>query len=114
MNSLAERALFTEVRLNSIEGITCGPVMGSMSAYPRVLLPKKAVAEAERQGKQPDIFYAEELLKTKGISVTPGSAFGQLPGRYYFRLGFLLPIDKLAELFERLESFQKKFLEKFA
>ncbi|XP_077529589.1 alanine aminotransferase 1-like [Haemaphysalis longicornis] len=114
IDSLAERAALTEEKLNSIKGITCGPVMATMSAYARVQIPKRAILEAEEQGYLPDMFYAEQLLKSKGVSVAPGSAFGQLPGRFYFRLGFNVEKDKLVELFERLESFQEEFMKTFA
>ncbi|KAL1414977.1 hypothetical protein MTO96_007064 [Rhipicephalus appendiculatus] len=85
LNSLARRAKMAEKRLNAIPGFHCGPVHGSMAAYARINIPAKAIEEAERHNKQADVFYAEELLKAKGISVTPSSAFGRLPGRYHIR-----------------------------
>ena len=33
--------------LNSIEGISCNEVMGSMYAFPRIDLPNKAIEKAE-------------------------------------------------------------------
>ncbi|KAH7982575.1 hypothetical protein HPB52_005764 [Rhipicephalus sanguineus] len=114
LNSLAERAELAVERLNAIEGIHCSPVEGSMAAYARVLIPERAIEEAQRQGKEPDVFYAEELLKSKGVSVAPGSAFGKLPGRFYIRVTILQPRDKLLELFHRLKLFHEDFLAKYA
>ncbi|KAL3180555.1 hypothetical protein MRX96_009101 [Rhipicephalus microplus] len=114
LKSLAERAELTVEKLNAIEGIHCSPVEGSMAAYARVHIPEKAIEEAQNQGKEPDVFYAVELLKSKGVSVTPGSAFGRLPGRFYFRVTILQPRDKLEELLHRLKLFHKDFLAKYA
>ncbi|XP_077504986.1 alanine aminotransferase 2-like [Amblyomma americanum] len=114
LSSLAERAKLAEHRLNTIEGIQCSPVHATMAAYPRISIPQKAVEHALSQGKEPDVFYAEELLRQKGVCVTPGSAFGRLPGRYYIRVTILPPKDKLVELFDRLESFHEEFLAKYS
>lgn len=114
LNSLAERARLAEEKLNAIEGIHCSPVEASMAAYARIQIPEKAIDEAQRQGKEPDVFYAEELLKSKGVSVAPGSAFGRLPGRFYIRVTILQPKDKLLELFHRLKAFHEHFLAKYA
>ncbi|KAL1429218.1 hypothetical protein MTO96_016549 [Rhipicephalus appendiculatus] len=113
LNSLAERAELTVERLNAIEGIHCSPVQGSMAAYARVQIPEKAIEEAQSRGKEPDVFYAEELFKSKGVSVAPGSAFGRLPGRFYIRVTILQPRDKLQELFHRLKLFHEDFLAKY-
>ncbi|XP_037513756.1 alanine aminotransferase 2 isoform X2 [Rhipicephalus sanguineus] len=114
LDSLARRAKMAEKRLNAIPGFHCGPVQGSMAAYARITIPAKAIEEAKRRNKQADVFYAEELLKAKGISVTPSSAFGRLPGRYHIRITILAPDDRLMELFDRLEAFHKDFMVKYA
>lgn len=114
LESLAKRVKMAEERLNAIEGFHCGPVQASMAAYPRVDIPAKAIEEAKRMNKEADVFYAEELLKNKGVTLVPSSAFGRLPGRYHFRIIILSPEDKLVELFDRLEAFHKDFMVKYA
>lgn len=44
----------------------------------QVTLPAKAIAEAKRLGKQPDVLYCLRLLEATGISTVPGSGFGQV------------------------------------
>ncbi|XP_054923285.1 alanine aminotransferase 1-like isoform X2 [Dermacentor andersoni] len=67
----------------------------------------------KRQNKGADEFYAEELLKKKGVSVTPGSAFGRLPGRFHVRITIIPPREQLLELFGRLQSFHEELLMKY-
>ncbi|XP_054923284.1 alanine aminotransferase 2-like isoform X1 [Dermacentor andersoni] len=113
IESLAERARLAEERLNAIEGMYCRPIQGATSAYVRVNIPAKAIEEAQRQNKGADEFYAEELLKKKGVSVTPGSAFGRLPGRFHVRITIIPPREQLLELFGRLQSFHEELLMKY-
>ena len=47
LESLKTRAKMVYEILNTIEGVTCNEVMGAMYAFPRVQLPKKAIAKAE-------------------------------------------------------------------
>ncbi|XP_075539568.1 alanine aminotransferase 2-like [Dermacentor variabilis] len=113
IESLAERARLAEERINAIEGMHCNPIQGAMSAYVRVQIPAKAIEEAQRQDKGPDEFYAEELLKRKGVCVIPGSGFGRLPGRFHIRITILPSREQLLELLDRLESFHKELLMKY-
>ncbi|XP_049266814.1 alanine aminotransferase 1 [Rhipicephalus sanguineus] len=114
LESLAERAKLAEKRLNAIDGIYCSPVYGSVAAYPRVSIPTKAIEEAQRQNKEADVFYAEELLRRKGVSVTPCSGFGRLPGKFHMRITILSPKEQLLEMFDRLESFQKELMAQYS
>ncbi|XP_037269025.1 alanine aminotransferase 2 isoform X2 [Rhipicephalus microplus] len=114
LDSLAERARLAEERLNAIDGIHCSRVQGSMAAYPRVTIPVRAIEEAERREMEADVFYAEELLRRKGVSVTPSSAFGRLPGKFHMRIVILPPKNQLLELFDRLESFQKELMAEYS
>ncbi|XP_075539567.1 alanine aminotransferase 2-like [Dermacentor variabilis] len=91
----------------------CSPIQGATSAYVRIHIPAKAIEEAQRHNKGADDFYVEELLKKKGVSVMPGSAFGRLPGRFHIRITILPPREQLLELFDRLESFQEELLMKY-
>merc|ERR1712013_495473 len=69
LESLAERAKLVAETLNSIEGITCNPVMGAMYAFPQIHLPKKAIAAAKEAGMAADAFYAFALLEATGICI---------------------------------------------
>lgn len=72
LNSLKRRAAMVVEAFNDLEGVSCNEVEGSMYAFPRVVLPPAAVAEAERQGKSPDFVYCMELLDNTGIVTVPG------------------------------------------
>jgi alanine transaminase len=45
--SLKERAEMVSKVYNEIEGVTCNPVTGAMYAFPKILLPQKAVEKAK-------------------------------------------------------------------
>ena len=57
---------------NSMEGFSCNTVQGAMYAFPKITLPEKAIEAAKKDGKQPDAFYAFELLENTGICIVPG------------------------------------------
>lgn len=44
----------------------------------QVTIPAKAIAEAKKLGKAPDVLYCLRLLEATGISTVPGSGFGQV------------------------------------
>merc|ERR1711953_1562390 len=90
LKGLAEKAKLVAETLNSIEGITCNPVMGAMYAFPQIHLPKKAIAAAKEAGMAADAFYAFALLEATGICIIPGSGFGQREGTFHFRTTILL------------------------
>ena len=47
MDSLRKKAMATVKTLNSLEGIQCHEIAGSIYAFPRLLLPDKAIEEAK-------------------------------------------------------------------
>jgi len=47
LGSLAERARMISEEFNAIEGVRCNTVQGAMYAFPRLLLPAKAIAKAK-------------------------------------------------------------------
>ena len=47
LGQLKQKAEMVSDTFNSMEGITCNAVMGSMYAFPNVRMPEKAVAEAQ-------------------------------------------------------------------
>lgn len=87
--------------------------MGAMYVFPRIDLPKKAIEVAEREGQEPDVFYAFKLLESTGICVIPGSGFGQQPGTYHFRTTILPQKEKIKTMLECLKQFHLKFLEEY-
>ncbi|CAG2113074.1 unnamed protein product, partial [Medioppia subpectinata] len=98
LESLRLRAKLTADTFNSIPGIVSNPVAGAMYAFPRIVLPEKAIKAAEERGQKADFFYAMTLLEKAGICVVPGSGFGQIPGTYHFRTTILPQIDKLEKM----------------
>nr|KAF6267091.1 glutamic--pyruvic transaminase 2 [Pipistrellus kuhlii] len=114
LSNLAEKAKLTEDLLNQVPGIRCNPLQGAMYAFPRLLLPPKAVEAAQAHGMAPDMFYCMRLLEETGICVVPGSGFGQREGTYHFRITILPPVEKLKTVLQRVKDFHVQFLEEFA
>jgi hypothetical protein len=56
------------------------------------------VEAAKAAGKAPDTFYCLQLLEETGISVVPGSGFGQRDGEYHLRTTILPPESKISEV----------------
>ncbi|GLH05999.1 Alanine aminotransferase 2 [Gryllus bimaculatus] len=70
---------------NSIEGMSCNVIQGAMYAFPQIRLLSKAIETAKQKQMHPDEYYASQLLENTGISIVPGSGFGQKDGTYHFR-----------------------------
>ncbi|XP_044252943.1 alanine aminotransferase 1 [Tribolium madens] len=113
LESLKLRAKMVAETFNSFEGFKCNPVQGAMYAFPQFTLPSKAVEEAKKQNKAPDVFYAFELLENTGICIVPGSGFGQQPGTYHFRTTILPQTDKLKVMLDKFKEFHTTFLKKY-
>ncbi|CAN8000896.1 unnamed protein product, partial [Ixodes pacificus] len=113
LQSLKNRAELVQNTLNSIEGFYCSPIQGAMCAFPRVLLPQKAIDKAKSLGQEPSYFYASQLLEKKGVCVTPGSAFGQLPGTCHFRVTILPPMAKLLDMLGRIKDFHEELTNQY-
>lgn len=114
MSSLARRSATVTNTLNRMEGISCNPSEGAMYVFPTITLPVKAVAEAEKEGLVPDVYYCLELLFNTGICVVPGSGFGQKDGTFHFRGTFLPTEEKINKSMELMERFHKKFIQRFS
>lgn len=99
---------------NSMEGFSCNAVQGAMYAFPKINLPPKVIEAAKKAGKQPDAFYAFELLESTGICIVPGSGFGQQPGTYHFRTTILPQPDKLKSMLEKFAEFHSGFLKRYS
>ncbi|XP_023236007.1 alanine aminotransferase 2-like [Centruroides sculpturatus] len=111
LSSLKQRAELCYRVFNSMEGMKCNKVVGSMYVYPRIFMPKKALEMAKERRQEPDEFYAMSLLENSGICVIPGCLFGQRPETYHFRLTFLPQMDKLKIILQRIQEFHVKFMD---
>lgn len=83
---------------------------GAMCTFPEIKFSERAIQAAEKEGKDPDLFYCLEVLKNTGIALVPGSGFTQLPGTHHFRITNLILPESSME--RKLETF-KKFNESF-
>uniref|UniRef100_A0A8I6GJ17 alanine transaminase n=1 Tax=Rattus norvegicus TaxID=10116 RepID=A0A8I6GJ17_RAT len=101
LGNLAKKAKLTEDLFNQVPGIQCNPLQGAMYAFPRILIPAKAVEAAQSHKMAPDMFYCMKLLEETGICVVPGSGFGQREGTYHFRQEAERANSKGEESFER-------------
>lgn len=81
-----------------------------MYLFPSITIPRKAIEQAKKEGRQPDEFYCFRLLEATGICVVPGSGFGQKEGTLHFRTTFLAPGT---EWVSRITEFHKKFMDEF-
>jgi alanine transaminase len=106
--ALAERTGIMAERLNKLPGVSCVDSPGALYLYPQLKLPAKAIEAAKKAGKEPDAFYALELLDQTGICVVPGSGFGQKDGESHYRLTCLCP--GVEEYVGALEEFHKGFM----
>ncbi|KAJ8522079.1 hypothetical protein ONZ45_g1264 [Pleurotus djamor] len=109
--ALAQRTHTMAERLNTLPGVSCVKSPGALYLYPQIRLSDKAIEAAKQAGKEPDAFYALQLLDETGICVVPGSGFGQKEGEWHYRLTCLCPgVD---EYVGKLEAFHQKFTERY-
>eukprot|EP00980_Cylindrotheca_fusiformis_P005769 scaffold1203_cov117-Cylindrotheca_fusiformis.AAC.8 len=111
---MKRRAISLVKGLNEVDGINCNPAEGAMYAFPKIDIPPKAIAEAEKEDMSPDTFYALSLLEETGICVVPASGFGQEEGRFGFRTTFLPPDDKIDAAIAKFKSHHENFVAKYA
>lgn len=114
LDTLKQKALLVAETFNSIDGISCNPVMGAMYTFPQIFLSPKAIEAAKADGKAPDAFYCFSLLEETGLCVVPGSGFGQRPGTYHFRMTILPPFEVIEKNMKVFKGFHQKFMEKYA
>ncbi|WP_232666704.1 pyridoxal phosphate-dependent aminotransferase [Pseudonocardia sp. TRM90224] len=86
----ARRTMIVE-GLAALPGVTCTPPDGAFYAF----------ADISGAGRGSDTEFAEWLLTTAGVAVTPGSAFGE-GGEGHVRLSFSGPQDVIKEALERI------------
>ncbi|KAF9444290.1 PLP-dependent transferase [Macrolepiota fuliginosa MF-IS2] len=105
---LASRTSIMAERLNALPGVSCVNSPGALYLYPQIIIPPKAQEAARKLGKEPDAFYALQLLDKTGICVVPGSGFGQKAGEWHYRLTCLCP--GVEEYVNKLEQFHLDFV----
>ena len=83
MDSYQRKAGITTKMLNSLKHVSCNPVTGSLYAFPKVILPQKAVEEAKvrRNSSKPiDLFLLTDtaailnLFDLRRLMGCPGSS----------------------------------------
>lgn len=109
--ALASRTRIMAERLNKLPGVSCVNSPGALYLYPQIRLSDKAKEAARARGKEPDAFYALELLARTGICVVPGSGFGQKEGEWHYRLTCLCP--GVEEYVNQLEKFHLEFVSQY-
>jgi len=114
IQSLKRRAKLLSLELNKLPGFSCTELEGAMYAFPKIKIPQKAIEEAAKQGKAPDLMYCLELLDNTGIVCVPGSGFGQRDGTFHFRTTILPPENQMKEVIEKLANFHSQFLTKYS
>ncbi len=85
-------------------------IQGSMYLFPTITIPKKAIEQAKKEGRQPDELYCFRLLDATGICVVAGSGFGQREDTQHFRTTFLAPGT---EWVGKITEFHKRFMDEF-
>ncbi len=113
-NGLIERAQLLQDSFNEMTGVQCQEIQGAMYAFPKLILPKKAIEAAKAQGVQPDFLYCMKLVNETGIMTVPGSGFGQVEGTNHFRITNLIsPTEKMKETLQLFKDFNEKFHKEF-
>jgi len=113
IDSLRRRANMMSDAFNSIPGISCQPVDGSMYAFPKIRIPQSVVQAARASGKAPDALYCLELLENAHIAATPGSSFEQEDGSFHFRTNILPDESEFASIIGRFQDAHMSFLRKY-
>ena len=109
--NLASRSKYMQERFSQLPGMSCQPADGAMYLFPRIEIPAKAVKEAEKRGKAPDVMYTLDLLDATGICAVAGRGFGQDPGTFHMRVTALCP--GVEEYVDKIEKFHKDWIKKY-
>ena len=62
LSNLRDRSLYMQQRFDALPGMSCQPAEGAMYLFPRIDMPKKAIEQAKKSGKEADVMYALDLL----------------------------------------------------
>jgi len=99
--------------LRSMPGISCPFVDGGVSAFPRIVLPAKAVNAAREKGEDPDVFYCLELLEQEGIAAIPRFFSARADGTSYFHTMIQPAEDTHDDFLERFTRFHLNFMQQY-
>ncbi|XP_046905739.1 alanine aminotransferase 2-like isoform X1 [Hypomesus transpacificus] len=110
-NTLAQNAQQAWECLIGLPGVSCQPVMGGVSLYPKLSPPPALMAQAMALQVEVDVLYSHLLLEEEGVCVGAGSEHGQREGSYHLRLCILTRPDTLEEVLSRLTSFHLRLLD---
>merc|ERR1719213_108019 len=113
MDALKRKAVFLADALNSIEGVRCLPIEGSMYAFPEVFLPKRFCEEAQAAGKSPDGVYCMKMLEATGVVTVPGSGFGQRPGTWHYRITILPKEEMLKRVMGNIKTWHEGLMQEY-
>ncbi|KAJ1666534.1 alanine transaminase [Coemansia sp. RSA 1813] len=112
--SMKRRAKKLAAAFNSLPGMTCNEAQGAMYLFPRIQFPQAFIDESKALGREPDSAYCMQLLEATGISVVPGSGFGQAPGTFHFRSTFLPPEHLFDALIDGFKHFHTSFMARYS
>ncbi|KAJ2683535.1 alanine transaminase [Coemansia spiralis] len=112
--SMKRRAKKLAQAFNSLPNMSCNDAQGAMYCFPRVELPQAFIDEAKAKGQQPDSLYCMQMLEATGISVVPGSGFGQYPGTFHFRSTFLPPENLFDDFIDSFKRFHLGLLARYS
>ncbi|KAJ2800975.1 alanine transaminase [Coemansia guatemalensis] len=112
--SMKRRAKRLAAAFNSLPNMSCNDAQGAMYLFPRVTLPQAFVDEAKALGQEPDAHYCMQVLEATGISVVPGSGFGQQPGTFHFRSTFLPPEELFDEFIAGFKNFHLTLIDRYS
>jgi glutamate--glyoxylate aminotransferase len=112
--SLRKRAHIMTDGFNACENVVCNFTEGAMYSFPKVILPKAAIAAARQANKAPDVFYCLKLLEATGISTVPGSGFGQKDGTFHVRTTILPSEKDMPAIMESFKKFNDDFMAKYS
>ncbi|KAJ1962925.1 alanine transaminase [Dipsacomyces acuminosporus] len=112
--SMKRRAKKLAAAFNSLPSMSCNDAQGAMYLFPKVDFPQVFLDEANKLGKSPDAIYCMQMLEATGISVVPGSGFGQYPGTFHFRSTFLPQEKYFDEFIALFKEFHLSFLARYS
>ncbi|KAJ1935256.1 alanine transaminase [Linderina macrospora] len=112
--SMKRRAKKLAEAFNSLPNMTCNDAQGAMYLFPKVEFPQAFVDEAKALGQSPDGLYCMQMLEATGISVVPGSGFGQVPGTFHFRSTFLPQEHLFDDFIGGFKKFHLSFLARYS
>lgn len=113
LESLRRRARMMTDGFNSCKNVVCNFTEGAMYSFPQIRLPPRAIEDAKKAGKVPDVFYCLKLLEATGISTVPGSGFGQKDGVFHLRTTILPAEEEMPEIMASFKKFNDSFMEQY-